>query len=287
MIIYDIDTLGERLHHQGAQTGVFRVVETIAEGIAQDPMLQPVWHAEQFHDPAKAYLQANAKLRGFPMLATEKKPSHFYTSLYNHLTQLQANDSRHPENQARLVPKAYRKVLSVARRVLTPSPPQRTLHTNPALLANSRIYHATWWKPPTHIRNHRHLTFFYTIYDLIPMLYPQYVGHNADYPSKRMMEDMDEQSWGLSISQSSKNDLCNYNQRINPDKVVVTPLAADRRIFYPEKKEETLAAVRKKYGVPDAPYLLSLSTLAPHKNIIHVIQSFFKLLEQQHIKDLN
>ena len=72
---------------------------------------------------------------------------------------------------------------------------------------------------------------------------------------------------------------------INPDRVVVTHWAASE-LFYLCDNDSEIESVKKKYQIPDAPYVLSLSTLEPRKNIDHTIRCFARLVEQENIHDL-
>jgi glycosyltransferase involved in cell wall biosynthesis len=54
---------------------------------------------------------------------------------------------------------------------------------------------------------------------------------------------------------------------------VVIPLAAGAE-FYEERNAERIAAVRAKYGVLPGPYILSLCTLGPRKNLAHLVRVF-------------
>ena len=89
----------------------------------------------------------------------------------------------------------------------------------------------------------------------------------------------------FAISQSTKNDLCNYSN-IDPSRVYVTHLAAADN-FRPCGDRARIDGVRRQYGIPDAPYALSLCTLEPRKNIEATIRSFSRLVKQQNIDDLN
>jgi glycosyltransferase involved in cell wall biosynthesis len=59
---------------------------------------------------------------------------------------------------------------------------------------------------------------------------------------------------------------------------MVNHLAADPAIFYPCTNEHARATIRSKYGIGNAPYILSLCTLEPRKNIDHVIRTFARLV---------
>lgn len=103
---------------------------------------------------------------------------------------------------------------------------------------------------------------------------------------KNVIDSIDSETWVLSISQATKDDLCSYRKDIDPARVVVTPLAASE-MFYPNHDPEEQQRVRRKYNIPNGHYILSLSTLEPRKNIDHTIRCFAKLIQQEHIPDLS
>ncbi|MDB6077676.1 MAG: glycosyl transferase group 1 [Akkermansiaceae bacterium] len=57
--------------------------------------------------------------------------------------------------------------------------------------------------------------------------------------------------------------------------------------FRPCEDVVELDAIRARYGIPPGPYLLSVCTLAPHKNLAHVIRCFSRLVAEEGIRDLN
>jgi glycosyltransferase involved in cell wall biosynthesis len=61
---------------------------------------------------------------------------------------------------------------------------------------------------------------------------------------------------------------------------MVTPLAADAARFYRCVDAAALSSVRERYGVPEGPYLLSLCTLEPRKNIPHLLRCFARLAQE-------
>lgn len=96
---------------------------------------------------------------------------------------------------------------------------------------------------------------------------------------------LEPDDWIICVSHSTKNDLCNYRNSIDSFHVFVTHLAASE-IFYPCHNSEEICSIKKKFQIPDVPYILSLNTLEPRKNIAHTIRCFVKLVEQEKIKDL-
>jgi glycosyltransferase involved in cell wall biosynthesis len=80
-------------------------------------------------------------------------------------------------------------------------------------------------------------------------------------------------------SECTKRDL-GAHTGIDPARVFVTYWAASPRVFHPVTDAAALRAVRQKYGIPERPYVVSLSTLEPRKNLVHLIRGFDELLSR-------
>jgi len=78
----------------------------------------------------------------------------------------------------------------------------------------------------------------------------------------------------LTISEFSKMDIVR-RYRVPPEKVVVTPLAADP-MFCPSHDMDRLAAVRERYGTGDR-FILCVGNLQPRKNLRTLIDAYVKL----------
>jgi glycosyltransferase involved in cell wall biosynthesis len=77
----------------------------------------------------------------------------------------------------------------------------------------------------------------------------------------------------LTVSESSRRDIIEY-AGVPPERVTVTPLAADHGVYFPGDVEAARATVAAKYGVR-APYILYTSRLEhPGKNHVRLIQAF-------------
>ncbi|HLO47165.1 MAG TPA: glycosyltransferase [Kamptonema sp.] len=145
------------------------------------------------------------------------------------------------------------------------------------------IFHSPYYGIPTELtKGHRLLT----VYDLIPLKYPEWFMQGSAEFLKQSLAKLKPEDRVICISNSTKEDLCSYTG-INPNRVFVTHLAASPDIFYPCLDREKIASTRSKYQIPNSPYILSLSTLEPRKNIDQVIRCFAKLVQEQNIKDLN
>jgi len=274
-IVYDISVLSAGLYDQRARTGVARYVENLRLALLTDESIDLSYCA--FHS-LKEYLQLNTNIDFFvgvegrslgvcgnPLASTTLD---FIGKLYPKASEGQNNWRR--------------------RRIL-----DRILHLanhfcdNGTLVETSGrdIFHSTFYPFPKTIERHKLLKRFITVHDLIPMRYPQFFGKRQCNLSRRILECIELDDWVITNSEATKNDLCDYMQ-FDPARVFVTPLAASD-LFYQCSNDKILASVKDRYQIPDGPYVLSVCTLEPRKNIDQVIHSFINLLQQQHIDDLN
>ncbi|WP_084227293.1 FkbM family methyltransferase [Nostoc sp. KVJ20] len=149
---------------------------------------------------------------------------------------------------------------------------------------NIDIYHSTYYPLPNNIY---FATRIVTVYDLIPILFPEYFNHNSEHIVKNIIDQIDNNDFVCCISESTKQDIVKYQPNLNAKQVFVAHLAADKEKFYPCDNQELIIKTKQKYKIPEQPYLLTLSTLEPRKNIAHVIRSFLRLIKNQRIDDLN
>ena len=154
-------------------------------------------------------------------------------------------------------------------------------------LRKADIYHSPFFPLPDRRIAGVNTKFFVTCYDLIPVLYPHFFPDSLVTQFTEILDSLDAETWVLCISTSTRNDLLGYmGSRLDPDKVVVTSLAASDN-FYPSTDKAVNLAMRQKYQIPDVPYLLSVCTLEPRKNIDQVIKAFAKLMNEGRAGDLH
>ncbi len=113
-----------------------------------------------------------------------------------------------------------------------------------------------------------------TVYDLIPLVFPE--GFSAGQRLIfRLMVGLALRTARavIAISAATRDDLVRYF-RTSPDRVYVTPLAADAS-FYPRPPAE-VAAIRARYGLPDQ-YVLYVGSNKPHKNLPRLIEAYAKI----------
>ena len=148
---------------------------------------------------------------------------------------------------------------------------------DPAVLRDAHVFHTPHSAVPDAVRRHPNVSVIQTVYDMIPFLLPEtmtaeYRDYYADILRRIRAEDR-----VITISQSAKADFCNHTG-FAEDRVHVIPLAANGDIFRPCHDPARMATVRAKHGIPEGPYLLSVCTFEPRKNLRHLVGSFVELL---------
>lgn len=159
----------------------------------------------------------------------------------------------------------------------------------PAVLREANIFHSPHGAIPAQVRARRRAgrapQIALTVYDLIPFRHPEFfLPGMADSQSAILRTMRPGEDWYFCISECTKNDLCELFG-VDPQRVFVTPLAADPAVFHPCSEEAT-AAVRARYHIPPGPYLMSLCTLEPRKNVRAIIEGFAEIVRAKEAEDL-
>jgi len=113
-----------------------------------------------------------------------------------------------------------------------------------------------------------------TVYDLIPLLFPQHVPPSARLLFRWMTAlALRTASRTIVISQATRRDLLTF-YHLSPQKVTAIPLAAEPA-FHPQPLAE-VERVRRKYALPEN-CLLYLGINKPHKNLARLIEAFSRI----------
>ncbi len=288
-ILYDISALGLGYYNQNNRAGIFRVVENIAQRLYASQEVSLKFCATEFnffytHNACVKYLNSN---RQFEKDLFEYPISQrlFYKAI-NKTRQLCTN--RVQENEkfwllCNLYKGLYKTTNYISQLGNSIIPPIAS-----GSLEGIDIYHSTLFKMHEQVRKHKNIKRFLTVYDLIPILYPDFfdIQSGDTHFLEEVLNDLQHDDWIICISESSKRDLCEY-KNIDPERVFVSHLAADSAVFYPCRDDLKKKSLFEKYNIPEEPYFLGLSTLEPRKNITHTILCFLKLIEQENMKNLN
>ncbi|MDB9372524.1 glycosyltransferase family 4 protein [Nodularia sphaerocarpa] len=165
---------------------------------------------------------------------------------------------------------------------------------SPKDLDSQNIFHSLYHRLPSISKLKKNINNFLTVHDIIPIMYPHLCGideklsnFDKNFNLKQSLDSLNKESWIICISNSTRNDLCNFlENKIDPQKIFVISWGAAADIFYPCSNLEKFNSIKIKYNLPSAPYILSLSPLDTRKNLNHLIQCFLDLIEQEKIKDL-
>jgi glycosyltransferase involved in cell wall biosynthesis len=277
-VIYDISVLGHAQFQIYMRAGIFRVAHEVARGLNASEECDLSFCATaafESIDECLAYLENDGELRDVPL--PHPKFRRWFTKKLHSLNH-RIDRAALPAN---LALRAIRKPLLYADRAIGPYVP-----IAPEVIEQADVFHSSYHAIPQQVAEARDLKRFLTVYDLIPILYPQYCKDGLDDFAKNILDSAGPEDSFICISNATRDDLCNYKQDVVPSRVFVAyPAASD--LFYPCHDPERISQVRRKYGIPDAPYLLSLSTLEPRKNIPQTIKCFARLIHEQRMDDLN
>ena len=274
-VLYDISILGRAHEEALPKTGIPRVVESVAYELTELPECHLKLCANNFLPGSLDYARANPRLENVCFPHTKSIAS-FQRRQRNVQRMIDAGSG-----PTQIIARTKRKVLhSVAQAGRIHA---RTLDS--VSLRNADIYHSTYLALPERVKAYPHLQLFLTIYDMIPTLFPEYCNAYVRTLFDHILSSITPETWLLSISEATKVDFCNY-LKIDSSRVFVTPLAADPHLFYPVTDTGEQTIMRQKYAVKNAPYVLSLCTMEPHKNIDHVIRCFVRLMQEGRTPDL-
>lgn len=274
-VVYDISRLGEGYNNTRYQTGINRVVENVAYGLLSSLKCSLSFCASEsleMSNQARDYLKHNPKFQKTPF--SHSKVGYEIYKILNNLKHETDTSSKSRKFQTKLLN-------LISSRLVEPYYSQLLC---PNLLSKPDIFHSPFYAIPEHLKSNKRVKKFLTVYDITPVVYPHFFEANVDKWFRKILYSLDYDSWVICISYSTKNDLCNC-LKIDPSKVFVTHLAASK-CFYQDSDRNKIAATRNKYNIPNTPYILSLNTLEPRKNIAHLIQCFRKLVHQEKINDL-
>jgi glycosyltransferase involved in cell wall biosynthesis len=276
-VAYDVSVLG--LGRAGLQpaTGISRVVESVARALCAAGGCELRFCAAVSalaRSGAADYLRAEPACAGVPLLGGESAAAR---RLRGPLARLaRAADPG-------LAARAARRLLAHAAGGLTRLRPPLA----PADLEGVQVYHSPFHALPRASEGVRGLARFLTVYDLIPVLHPEFFEFRGEHFLLSVLRSLRPGDWALAISERTRADLLEFRPDLDPARVRVTPLAADPRLFYPVGDPERIGEARARHGVPEGPYLLSLNTLEPRKNLDRLVRAFARLAGEEGARDLS
>jgi len=280
-VLYDISVLGQGHFDPRARTGIFRVIEELARGLARSPELDMRFCASRGnYFQCGEYLITHPEFsnRPFEMSAMQRLISGLDSLIRQMTLCIDAGGSSFKKISL-MLGRRFVKLAAAVLKMIVPA-------ISVSELSAADIYHSMYFPVPRGFRRYKNLRLFQTVYDLIPVLFPDYVDSSQKTVISEVMKALDEKTSVLCISESTKKDLCAHVRAVDPAKVFVTHLAASDS-FYPCGEKVKIDSVRQKYSIPTGTqYVLGLSTLEPRKNIALMIRAFARLINDSRIEDL-
>lgn len=138
------------------------------------------------------------------------------------------------------------------------------------------IFHSSdWLQPPLKSKKTKKVT---TVHDMVAFLFASTLPEKIIYMQKKRMEHVKKEvDLIIADSLSTKEDIIKFLE-INSDDIAVVPLAVSLE-FNPQD-EDKINAVLEKYKIKK-PYILSVGTQEPRKNIRKLIDVFEKISQQK------
>lgn len=262
-VVLDISPLGLGFYHRQARTGISRVIEKLLFGLHQHPEVQLSLAAPANLSETMRYANSAipVKTPGFINRSGEQRLAAFENALLE------------PFGLTSTPSKVIRQLFYRSRKLLNAGNAKFDIASFP----RASVYHSTFFPLPEAVRQAKSLQKIVTIYDLIPLLHPEWFKE-TESTVRQTIASIPEDGYVVAISQATKDDFCTYTG-FDEKRVVPILLAASPDLFYQENDPDRQQAVRKQFGIGDSPYLLSVATLEPRKNIDHLIRCFVRLIE--------
>ncbi len=128
------------------------------------------------------------------------------------------------------------------------------------------VVHSTYARFPRVVRQSR-LPTVLTLHDIMPLRLP------ADrFPTgqvgvtRRIVKNIHPRDWVACVSEWTKADFLDLTGH-PAGRVVVVPNGVDHSMFRPTVDGDAITDMRRRLGIGDGPFVLTLSSLAPHKNL--------------------
>lgn len=287
-LLYDISLLGIGHFDTKARSGIFRVIENLAKELVEMPECE-ISFCSLFN--LKILFQALDYYKTVPEFADipfTRLNNSFMRKKWHQYQMEVLNEKLRSGTIISPLTKLLTKAKWQQARVLQKISPYGNRQTFPLAAVNDAdIYHTPFFSVPPTVQKSKVKKYFITCYDLIPIIKPEFCDEGTVKQMVDFFETVTPETWILCISQSARNDLLNYmGNRVDPSKAIVTPLAASSQFYQSTNKAEN-ERMRKRYGIPEGPFILSLGTLEPRKNLNRLILAFEQLIQQQHLPDLH
>ncbi len=120
----------------------------------------------------------------------------------------------------------------------------------------------------------------FTIHDMVNKIYPETVKLSniiaLNLELKRSAQRADRI---ITVSESTKRDIIKY-LKVPKEKISIIPPAYDNKIFHNQYNDIEIKNCLNKYNI-NSKYILYLGTIEPRKNLVRLIQAYYKAFNSQ------
>jgi glycosyltransferase involved in cell wall biosynthesis len=148
-------------------------------------------------------------------------------------------------------------------------------------LSQFDLTHSTYARVPDVVRRRR-LPTVITVHDVMPLrlpagsLPPGQVGITS-----RILRSIRPDDRVACVSEWTRSEFLDCTNH-PAEHAVVIPNGVDHAAFHPHTPAEEITAVRLRFSLGDGPYLLTLSSLATHKNLHVLLEAWKRVCDAEH-----
>ena len=270
-VVLDVEALGYGVEPGPGRAGTFRAAERFAVAALRRPDLDVQFTSiRSFFQEVQLWRYERANRRfGARFLKTWRHPSIGHDELADMVERVVEVGEDHPDGRKLMAE------VALANRLARPIAPPDGVD----------IFHSQRSALPDRSRLSARARAL-TVHDVIPLLHPEWCVDDAHAAMRIILQSVDaERDWLFCPSECTRRDVM-AELAIDPERIVVVPWGVDESIFHPVDDEREISEMRRRYGIGGAPYLLSVCTVEPRKNLAHLIHSFARLVRDPAHADL-
>ncbi|MBT5018034.1 MAG: glycosyltransferase family 4 protein [Planctomicrobium sp.] len=129
------------------------------------------------------------------------------------------------------------------------------------------------------VHQHYNCQLVMTVHDLCHVVCPEFqVQKNIETLQRGLDHAIRRDAMFIADSDSTATELHDL-ENVSQERIKTVHLACDRTLFRPVSDQSEIERVREKYQLPNEPYIFSLCTLEPRKNLMGLVQAFRELTE--------
>ncbi len=262
-VLYDIAQLGYGHIYSYYRTGIHRVTEQVAIGLKGHPDVNLMFCASEAGAFAADYVAASPLFAGLPL-------QYDRAMAFMEMAQINLTRKIDRASLSRIPLKLARRSFFETAKIWKKAAPGLKC------ASDEDLYHSQYYPIPPSVLLNKKIRRVLTVHDIIPIKLPNFVLGGGDAILRKAITTLKPDDWVICDSECTRNDLLGFRTDLDPGRVQVVYLATPD-YFRPVESRSVIERVRRAYGIPEGPYILSLSTIEIRKNIDAVVRAFGRL----------